>query len=163
MPEDEEDDYDDISELQRDPGDRELQKLNKQLEQASHEILSSKRDGEEASEAGTVGEEGTNFYKENIFNKEDYYLYRAVMYFYAGEYDKALNDFEQSSSIMHAQKVLYPRNQFPDGDLGEGAEQFSGGEGDNQSHQSSQTDLSDVGLCSLNIHEYSFNTVICLL
>ena len=28
---------------------------------------------------------------------------------------------------------------------------------------STQTDLSDVGLCSLNIHEFSFNTILCLL
>lgn len=35
-------------------------------------------------------EEETNYYKENIFNKEDFYLYRAVMYFYSGEYDKAI-------------------------------------------------------------------------
>jgi len=39
-------------------------------------------------------EEDTNYYKENIFNKEDYYLYRAVMYFYAGDYDKSIGDFE---------------------------------------------------------------------
>ena len=69
----------------------------------------------ESREGGPAdGEEETNYYKENIFNKEDYYLYRAVMYFYAGEYERAINDFEKSSSIMHAQKVLYPRNQFPD-------------------------------------------------
>ena len=49
-----------------------------------------------------------NYYKENIFNKEDYYLYRAVMYFYAGEHEKALTDFEQSSAIMHSTKVLTP-------------------------------------------------------
>lgn len=59
-------------------------------------------------------EEETNYYKENIFNKEDYYLYRSVMYFYAGEYEKAIVDLEQSSSIMHSNKALYPRNQFPD-------------------------------------------------
>lgn len=35
-------------------------------------------------------EEETNYYKENIFNKEDYYLYRAVMFFYAGEYEKSI-------------------------------------------------------------------------
>ena len=29
-------------------------------------------------------DEDTNYYKENIFNKEDYYLYRAVMFFYSG-------------------------------------------------------------------------------
>lgn len=39
-------------------------------------------------------DEETNYYKENIFNKEDYYLYRAVMYFYAGEFDKSIQDFE---------------------------------------------------------------------
>lgn len=35
-------------------------------------------------------EEETNYYKENIFNKEDYYLYRAVLFFYCGEYDKSI-------------------------------------------------------------------------
>ena len=44
-------------------------------------------------------EEDMNYYKENIFNKEDYYLYRAVMYFYAGDYEKALTDFEASYNI----------------------------------------------------------------
>jgi len=44
----------------------------------------------------------TNYYKENIFNKEDYYLYRAVMNFYAGDFEKAMTDFDQSSAIMHA-------------------------------------------------------------
>lgn len=78
------------------------------------------------------------------------------MYFYAGEYEKSIQDFEQSSQIMHSSKVLYPRNQFPDND-------DVIGDGDNVSQNSSQTDLSDVGLCSLNIHEYSFNTVLNLL
>ena len=59
-------------------------------------------------------EEETNYYKENIFNKEDYYLFRGVMYFYAGDNEKSILDLEQSSSIMHSNKVLYPRNQFPD-------------------------------------------------
>ena len=36
-------------------------------------------------------------------------------------------------------------------------------EDDEKSANSSQTDLSDVGLCSLNIHEFSFNAVLCLL
>ena len=55
-------------------------------------------------------DEETNYYKENIFNKEDYYLYRAVMFFYAGEFEKSIQDFESSSTIMHSTKVLYPRN-----------------------------------------------------
>jgi len=59
-------------------------------------------------------EDDMNYYKENIFNKEDYYLYRAVMYFYSGDYEKALTDLDASSSIMHSQKSLYPKNQYPD-------------------------------------------------
>lgn len=39
-----------------------------------------------------------------------------------------------------------------------------GGENeDNESNNSSQTDLSDVGLCALNIHEFSYNAILCLL
>ena len=65
------------------------------------------------------------------------------MYFYAGEYEKAMSDFEQSSSIMHAQKVLYPRNQFPDepaGDNNPGSETDDmeiGKDDDAASHESS--------------------------
>ena len=32
-----------------------------------------------------------------------------------------------------------------------------------QSNSSSQTDLSDVGLCSLNVHECSYNIILCLI
>jgi hypothetical protein len=35
---------------------------------------------------------------------------------FSGDYDKAMADLEQSSSIMHANKVLYPKDQFPDED-----------------------------------------------
>ena len=75
---------------------------------------------------------------------------------YLGDYQKAINDFNQSSGVMHINKQLIPRqhgedtsNEAPDAE--------------NQSHASSQTDLSDVGLCSLNIHEFSFNCLICML
>lgn len=140
-----EDEYENLSEID----DRELDKINrrKELEDASSMTEQAKLEAEDEKD------EETNYYKENIFNKEDYYLYRAVMHFYAGDYDKSLADFEQSSAVMHSSKVLYPKNQFPDEE----------DEGDNQSADSSQTDLSDVGLCSLNIHEYSFNTVLNLL
>jgi len=66
--------------------------------------------------------------------------------------------------------VLYPKNQFPDLEDSEGYESPTGsgnvnGEKDheNMSNDSSQTDLSDVGLCSLNIHEFSFNIVLCMI
>lgn len=54
--------------------------------------------------------EEANYYKENIFNKEDYYLYRGILQIYFGDYDKAMADLEQSSNIMHANKVLYPKD-----------------------------------------------------
>ena len=91
----------------------------------------------------------SNYYKENIFNKEDYYLFRAVMYFYSDDFEKAISDFKQTSRIMHANKTLHQtQNNFAIDD---------GGDVDNVSHASSQTDLSDVGLCSLNVHEFSYN------
>ena len=99
-----------------------------------------------------------NYYKENIFNKEDYYLFRAVMYFYSGDYDKARQDFKHTSDIMHANKNLNKtQNNFilTDDD--------DEGNGDKISNTSSQTDLSDVGLCSLNVHEFSYNLTLCLI
>ena len=99
--------YENLSELD----EKEMERINKRkdLEEASNITEVAK-----ALEAEEEKEEETNYYKENIFNKEDYYLFRAVMYFYSGDYDKSLTDLEQSSSIMHNNKVLYPRNQFPD-------------------------------------------------
>jgi hypothetical protein len=70
------------------------------LAQASHDIIP--RATEESVKEEPGQEEETNYYKENIFNKEDYHLYRAVMNFYAGDFEKSLSDFEQSSSIMHS-------------------------------------------------------------
>jgi hypothetical protein len=100
--------YENLSEID----DKELEMINrrKELEDASNITEAAKLDNEDDKE------EETNYYKENIFNKEDYYLYRAVMFFYAGEYEKSIQDLEQCSTIMHSNKVLYPRNQFPDDD-----------------------------------------------
>ena len=47
------------------------------------------------------------------------------MNFYCGDYDKALGDFEQSSGIMHQNKVLYPQNEWGDDPLDAGASQAS--------------------------------------
>ena len=130
-------------------------KLNRQLEAGSHASQGADRSDDQADQKEA---EEANYYKENIFNKEDYYLYRGVMQIYAGEYEKAMADLEQSSGIMHANKVLYEKNQFPDDEIDVGEPPA-----DNASNASSQTDLSDVGLCSLNIHEFSFNSVICFI
>lgn len=66
------------------------------------------------------------------------------MYFYIGEYEKAIQDFEDSIKTKQDQKD-------------------DSNDGDNMSQTSSQTDLSDVGLCSLNVHEGVYNQLLCYL
>ena len=62
-------------------------KLNRQLEAGSNASQGADKSDDQADQKEA---EEANYYKENIFNKEDYYLYRGVMQIYAGEYDKAL-------------------------------------------------------------------------
>lgn len=45
-----------------------------------------------------------SYYKENIFGTEDFFLYRGVMNFYIGEYEKAIIDFESSIKAKLDQK-----------------------------------------------------------
>lgn len=61
-----------------------MEKKKKDQDEVSNYTETGKTDAEEEKE------EETNYYKENIFNKEDYYLYRAVMFFYGGEYEKSI-------------------------------------------------------------------------
>ena len=84
-------------------------------------------------EADQKDADEANYYKENIFNKEDYYLYRGVMHIYDGEYEKAISDLATSSREMHANKELFPKNQFPDEEL----EMLANGGADNISNCSS--------------------------
>jgi len=65
---------------------------------------------------------------------------------YAGNFEKAISDFQSSIRVKNENK-----------------EDGNDGGGDNMSNSSSQTDLSDVGLCSLNVHEATFNQVICYM
>jgi hypothetical protein len=74
------DEYDDISEID----EKELEKFikRKELDEMSNATETRTMEDEK--------EEETNYYKENIFNKEDYYLYRAVMFFYSGDFEKSI-------------------------------------------------------------------------
>lgn len=65
------------------------------------------------------------------------------MNFYIGEYQRAINDFEASIKAKQEQK--------------------DDGNDETISNASNQTDLSDVGLCSLNVHECHFNIALCLI
>jgi hypothetical protein len=61
-----------------------------------------------------------------------------------GEYEKAIYDFKASS----VQKKISKENE---------------GGTDDGSLDSNDTDLSDVGLCSLSVHENAFNVIISLI
>ena len=78
-----------------------------------------------------------------MFACEDLHLYRGVMLIYTGKFKEAIAEFDKASEVMHAGKHIRPR--------------------DDQSNHSDQTDLSDVGLCALNVHEHTFNKLICLI
>ena len=123
------DEFEDISELD----DHEIEKLNRKLERNESDELN-----QEASSDDEEEEEGeANYYKENIFNKEDFYLYRAVLNIYGQDYSKAVSDLESCSQIMHQNKVLYAKNKFAD--LDEGYESPTGqGRGEEDGDNASQ-------------------------
>ena len=69
--------YDDVSDLDND----EIVRLNHQLEVGSN---ATQLADYEDSELDRKDAEDLNYYKENIFNKEDYFLYRGILNLYAG-------------------------------------------------------------------------------
>ncbi len=56
--------------------------------------VSDQTDAQLKAQASLI--EPYSYYKENIFGQEDFYLYRGVMNFYIGNYEKAIQDFEAS-------------------------------------------------------------------
>jgi len=86
--------------------------------------------------------EPISYYRENIFNLEDYYLYRAIMKFYYKDFSGSVEDYKVCGKIKNNSKS----NQ-----------------GNKSSHLSSKTDLSDIGLCSFNSYETNFNILLCYL
>lgn len=91
--------------------------------------------------------EPISYYRENIFNLEDYYLYRAIMKFYYEDYKEAVKDFKICSRLKSLNKANQNRSK-----------------NDNKSsHVSSRTDLSDIGLCSFNSYETNYNILLCYL
>jgi len=123
---------------------REKRMRSNEMQDESIEDDEFEPDDIDVEELGEIDENSVtdeaNYYKENIFNKEDYYLFRGVMYFYSEDYEKAMTDFRQTSKVMHANKHLnQSQNNFIITDEDEkDVEKMSNG--------SSQTDLSDVGL-----------------
>jgi len=85
-------------------------------------------------------------YRENLFSKEDFFLYRGIAKFYLNEYQAAIKDFE-SSEIAKREA----NNQ-----LNEETEQDQ-----DNIYNSIDTDLSDIGLCAVNVNEQHFNIILC--
>lgn len=87
-------DDDEYEEDVSDLDSEEINKLNHQLEAGSDATQIADVEDQELDRR-EVGEQ--NFYKENIFNKEDFYLYRGIINMFAQNYEKALADLDQSS------------------------------------------------------------------
>ena len=106
-----------------------------------------------------------SYYFENVFSLEDFYLFRAVFRFYNKDYTYAIADFEQCQSLKgeHGKpddsKEMTPRSDFEPAAIA----MYSQASGEFSSINSSKTDLSDVGLCALNVHETNFNVLLCYL
>lgn len=102
-----------------------------------------------------------SYYYENVFQLEDFYLFRAVFQFYMQEYEGAANDFKMCSQLKHEseKKGGYDNNQNQTMII----YNQSRGSTPILSMHSSKTDLSDVGLCSLNVHETNYNLFLCYL
>jgi hypothetical protein len=87
-----------------------------------------------------------NKYRENLFSKEDFLLYRGIAKFYLNEYQAAIKDFENSAIAKRE-----VNNQ-----LTEEAKQDQ-----DNTYNSIDTDLSDIGLCAVNVNEQHFNIILC--
>lgn len=87
-------------------------------------------------------------YKDSIFERQDIYLYRGVLQFHQQNYLAALSDFNASYTTKQELETpcIDSRSQ------------------ESKSHFNSiDTDLSDVGLCALNVNEYKFNAILCYI
>lgn len=104
----------------------------------------------------------TNNYYENIFSVEDFILYRGVCHFYRKNFKDSQVNFKKCMQLkqqnekkaetdksLHDSLLIFSQHSNPTTPL--------------RSQNSSHTDLSDVGLCSFNVHENNYNQLLCLL
>jgi hypothetical protein len=103
-----------------------------------------------------------------VFSAEDLYLFRAVYQFYRRDYKLAISDYEKCQAIKLNGAAEQPKkvgSHFKSGlaTPQESMMQYSRSSTPMLSMNSSKTDLSDVGLCSLNVHETNFNIMLCHL
>eukprot|EP00826_Nyctotherus_ovalis_P041395 TRINITY_DN4158_c0_g1_i2.p2 TRINITY_DN4158_c0_g1~~TRINITY_DN4158_c0_g1_i2.p2 ORF type:complete len:120 (-),score=41.78 TRINITY_DN4158_c0_g1_i2:454-813(-) len=87
-------------------------------------------------------------YREDLFSIEDFLFYRGIAHFYSKNYEEAVNDFEASIVAKREAATLTicaNRSQSEN------------------PCDSVDTDLSDVGLCAVNVNEYHFNIILCFI
>jgi tetratricopeptide (TPR) repeat protein len=117
-----------------------------------------------------------SYYYENVFSLEDLYLFRAVFHFYGGNQEQAIADYLRCQEIKyegtadknHGKKTdgtgfHTPNAAFNHEHCNESIRAYSQSSTPMLSMNSSRTDLSDVGLCSLNVHETNYNIMLCYL
>ena len=110
-----------------------------------------------------------SYYYENVFQLEDLCLFRAVFHFYKKDYQEAIQGYEHLQNLkMESQKAKKDGYVSPNNNVTNREDHMMLYDQSYRttpalSMNSSKTDLSDVGLCSLNIHETNFNIMLCHL
>jgi len=97
-----------------------------------------------------------SYYLENIFNLEDLYLYRGVVWFYLQNYSSAIDDFHKSQLISTASSSEHSKDK-------ESLKLYTTQSRSMASEKTNKTDLSDVGLSSQNENECHYNMLICYM
>jgi len=118
------------------------------------------------------------YYRENIFQLEEMYLYRSIFNTYVGNYEEAIKDLNLSwkqhyHTSLQAKKDAVKssnKNEMAGIETNLDEEMFGRYTASQlvspmsvQSQTSHKTDLSDIGLCSLNVREYNYNIIINLI
>ena len=134
-------------------------------EEQKGEVPSLSVDLDEPVDAGILEKlKEVSYYYENIFNLEDFYLYRGVFKFYSQDYRGALADLQTAQRTYRefAAQGGEPRSNRISGLNTRNAslQQYTG-HSPGASMTSNKTDLSDIGLCSFNTNESTFNQFLC--
>lgn len=104
-----------------------------------------------------------SYYYENVFSLEDLYLFRGVFNFYGRRYEQAAEDYALCQQAKYEERSLNPNAAHSNEHVAESLKAYSQSSTPMLSMNSSKTDLSDVGLCSLNVHETNYNVMLCHL
>jgi len=116
------------------------------------------------------------YYRENIFQLEEMYLYRSIFHLYIGNLQESFDDLNRSWKLHFQSNALAKRDATSnsgapgiDTNMQEDMygkfpiSQLVSPMGSMHSFHTQKTDLSEVGLCSLNIMEFTYNQLLLLI